>query len=409
MTDRKEAKGRSGAVFFSLAGRNLRRHAVRSALATIGIIIGVIALASLGILGNSITLLFAGLVSDVSDTILITPHLAVSSGDPFDPRNQLPSSISARDVDAIRKAAGTNAVIPMVRTAERIRVGDTSGYAMMYVLDAEDIPLLVDLDTGVYPKSVAAGCVMGTLLADDYEIGAGNRIELGNESVRVVGIAAERGMAIDINPDYAVIVSKGWYEGVYGVKNYSQVIVKMRTLDDLEVVKGAIDSQLNKRDTNYDITDSREILEIFYQTVDAMNILLVGIGAVSLLVASVSILNVMIISVTERTREIGVLRSIGTRRGEVMLIFLFEALILGIAGSIIGGIASAGIGYWIAAAATSSLFSSYGFRGEAPLLETMVIYIVLGLAFGIGTSMLAGLYPAWKAARLDPIEALRYE
>lgn len=88
-------------ILVDLAVRNLRRHAVRSVLATVGIVIGVLAIASLGILGASLSALVGGLVSDVSDTILITPHVAVSSGDPFDPRNTLASRISDRDAALI--------------------------------------------------------------------------------------------------------------------------------------------------------------------------------------------------------------------------------------------------------------------------------------------------------------------
>ncbi|MDN7025120.1 ABC transporter permease [Methanoculleus sp. FWC-SCC1] len=397
-------------ILASLAVRNLRRHAVRSSLATVGIVIGVIAVASLGIMGSSLSALFGGLVSDVSDTVLVTPHLAASSGDPFDPRNTLASRLSERDVAEIEKAVGQNRVIPMIRASERVTVGDTGGYTQVYVLPAEDIPFLLEKEAGLYPQTTSSGVMVGALLADEFDLHPGSRIEVGGENVRVVGIAAERGMGIDINPDYAVIVTEAWYAGRHDEQGYSQVVVKVGDLDEVGEVKAAIEQQLNRREEEVDVLDSREILEIYYETSDAISVFLIGIGAVSLFVASVSILNVMIISVTERTREIGLMRSIGAEKREVMVMFLYESLILGIAGSVVGGLVSVVVGYYVTASVAGFLTGFVAADGGTAILSPAAIgYIVFGVLFGIAASVIAGLYPAWKAAQQSPIEALRYE
>jgi putative ABC transport system permease protein len=290
-----------GALFLSLAVRNLRRHKVRSVLATIGIIIGVIAVASLGIVGSSLSTLVGGMVSDVSDTVLVTPHLAASSGDPFDPRNTLAARISEKNLGLIEKAAGQHRVIPMIVASDRLQVRDAGGYVTVYAMPADDIPLLLDEEAGIYPQGRSSGVMVGSLLADELDLHPGSRIEVGGESVRVTGVASERGMGIDINPDYAIIVTEDWYTERHGDQEYSRVVVKVGDLAAIEEVKAAIGQQVNRRKEVVDILDSREILEIYYETFDAINVFLLGIGAVSLLVASVSILNVMIISVTERT------------------------------------------------------------------------------------------------------------
>ncbi len=371
----------------NLAVRNLKRHKVRSVLAMVGIIIGVIAVASLGIVGSSLSTLVGGLVSDVSDTVLVTPHLAASSGDPFDPRNTLATRISEKNVGLIQKAAGQHRVIPMILAAERLQVRDAGGYVPVYVMPADDIPFLLEEEAGIYPQGSSSGVMVGSLLADELDLHPGSRIEVGGESVRVTGIAAERGMGIDVNPDYALIVTEDWYTERHGAQDYNRVVVKVGDLREIEGVKAAIDQQVNRRKEIVDVLDSREILQIYYETFDAINIFLLGIGAVSLLVASVSILNVMIISVTERTGEIGVMRSIGARRREVLVMFLYESLILGIAGSIVGGIVSIAVGYYVSIS-VAEFFAGFVASGGAGTLGPVVIgYVVFGMAFGTATDM----------------------
>ena len=380
-------------TFFDLARRNVSRHWLRSILAVTGIAIGVVAIATLGIMGNSINLMFNDMVSDVGDTITVSP--ATRSGT---------TELTKRQVDDITRAVGANRAIPFATTFDSVTVGETKSGAMIYAIPAKDIPFLLGMEAGAYPKDTGSGCVIGKTLAEnskDTGLKLGARATIGNETLRVVGVLEERGMGFDINPDSAIVVPYSWYSNHYGKDTYDQVIVKVRDVNDLDAVKEAIEQKMNRRENVVTVMDTRGILKEVFAAVDSITVFLMGIGAVSLIVAGVSILNVMLMSVTERIKEIGVLRSIGTRRSEVMRMFIYEALILGLVGAAIGGMLSFGTGYMMTAVFSGN--PDYFFN------PTSLLYIVFGMAFGIGMSAVSGIYPAWKAAHLNPIQALRHE
>ncbi|MFY9545282.1 MAG: ABC transporter permease [Candidatus Methanoculleus thermohydrogenotrophicum] len=401
-------------IFFSFAIRNVRRHWFRSLLSVIGIGIGVAAIASLGILGGSINLLVANLISDVGDTIVVTPHTAISGTFAGDPRTAAYVTLSSQEVDKIRQAASPYQVIPVLQGTDEVKFGfgesEESGYARVIGLDPEDAAILLKLEDGRYPRQNQPGALVGTYLAREYNLRPGSRITIGGEELRVAGVLAERGFAVDINPDYAIVVTEGWYTHHFGDRDgYAMAIIQVRDITAIDEVKDAVEMRLNRHEDQVDIIESREMLRQSQAIYDQIMVFLLGIGGIALIVAAVNILNVMYIAVTERISEIGMMRSIGVRRREVLRIFLYEAMILGIAGSAIGGVLSAVIGY-IVSVAVIGVFTAGTTFGEGFVVFnlTAVEFIVFGMAFGIVTSVLAGFYPAWKAARLLPVEAMRH-
>jgi putative ABC transport system permease protein len=385
-------------LFFDFAIRNVRLHWFRSLLAVIGIIIGVVAIVSMGILGNSLVLAISDSLSTVGDSVIITPHAGGMGGMGIGGSDDL---LTERMIEQIRRAVAPDVTIPIYSGSARMTIGTEDTVGVVYGLDPDDIPILLEVEEGALLKG-ESGAMAGAKFAEDNELKVGSRITLKDKgSLRVVGILKERGMGFDINPDYGIVVDGNWYQKAYNQQDYDMAIVKVKDLSRIEQTKDAIEKQLNRRETEVDVIDTKAILETILTAFGQISTFTTAIGGISLIVAGVSILNIMMMSVTERIKEIGVLRSIGTQRKEVRSIFLYEALVLGVIGSVIGGVLSIFGGYAISILMLQTT--------EYLFVPSSLVYVFYGIAFGIGTSLLSGLYPAWKASNLNPIEALRHE
>ncbi|MBP2146332.1 putative ABC transport system permease protein [Methanofollis sp. W23] len=391
-----------GMIFFQFARRNIRLHWLRSFLAVTGVVIGVAAIASMGILGNSLVLSISESLTDVGDTIVITAHTGGGEEGDGPPIAVSGRGVTDRQVNEIRRAAGSNLVIPIMSGSDRVVIGGETTAAAVYGISPTDLPDLLEVADGTALRG-ERGAMVGAVLAEDYDLIPGSRIRIGDdeEKLRVTGILEERGVGFDINPDRAVIVSDDFYQEFYDADEWDLVIVKVPDLEEIDSVKASIDDQLNRREDEVDVLDTRAILETLLDTFNRISTFTTAIGGISLIVAGVSIFNVMMMSVTERTREIGVIRSIGARQGEVLRIFLYESLLLGLVGSAIGAVLSLFGGYLALAVMLEE--TKYLFEPSS------LIAIPYGAAFGIATSLLSGAYPAWKASHLSPIEALRHE
>jgi putative ABC transport system permease protein len=286
----------------------------------------------------------------------------------------------------------------------KLGVGSEDIVAAIYGINPDDVPDLLKLTAGDYSRG-NSGCLVGSTFAADNNVKVGSRISIGTDgakgTLRVTGIIEERGMAFDIMTDSAIVVTKDWFDNAYNRNDYDKVVVKVRDLNDLAKVKTAIEDQLNKRDEIVDVVDTRETMKAIFEVFGQITTFVTAIGGISMIVAGVSILNIMMMSVTERIKEIGIMRSIGAQRKEVMAMFLYEALILGVVGSLAGGIMSLVGGY-----AVSSLMLQ---TTKYLFVPSTLISIVYGVSFGIVVSLICGIYPAWRAANLNPIDALRHE
>jgi putative ABC transport system permease protein len=394
-------------IFWEIAKRNTKIHLLRSFLAMLGIVIGVVAISTMGILGNSMVLAVTDSLHTVGDSVIVTPHTGGTSRGFGGGGGGLTSlKITDQQLQQIQRASAPNVAIPVLQTSDRMKfgVGQNEIVAPIYGINPDDVPDLLKLTAGGYSRA-GSGALIGSQFAKDNNLKVGSRISIGTDgdkgTLRVTGIIEERGMAFDVSTDSAIVVTKDWFDATYNRDDYDKVVVKVKNLDDLPIITAAIEKQLNKRDKVVDVMDTRKTMATIFQAFGQITTFVSAIGGISMIVAGVSILNIMMMSVTERIKEIGIMRSIGAQRKEVMSMFIYEALILGVVGSAIGGVLSLLGGY-----AVSSLMLQ---TTKYLFVPSSLVSIVYGVSFGIIVALVCGFYPAWRAANLSPIDALRHE
>jgi putative ABC transport system permease protein len=398
-------------IFWEISKRNIRIHMLRSSLAMLGIIIGVVAIASMGILGNTIVQEVSSSLSSVGDSVIVTPYAGGGGG--FGHGGGGGSSdmyLTNQNFQQIKRSVAPNAAIPVMSTSAHMKVGVGSDdiVAPLYGMPPDDTKkLLPDLESGDYSNG-NSGCLVGTTFAKDHNIKVGSRISIGQNgeygTLRVTGIIKERGMSFDISTDNALVVTQDWFENAFDRSDdeLNEVVVKV-TSGDTADVKTTIEKQLNRntKDKTVSVIDSKATLATIFETFGMITTFVTAIGGISMIVAGVSIFNIMMMSVNERIKEIGIMRSIGTQKKEVMSMFIYEAAIIGVVGSVIGGLISLLAGYAI----SSLMFKTTQYLFTA----ASMLSVAEGVGFGIIICILCGLYPAWQAANLNPIDALRHE
>jgi len=393
-------------IFFDLSIRSVRLNFMRSLLASIGIVIGVVAISSMGMLGANMQLSVKEQLSSNVNTVMISSDVVRTTNTAGNPVTS--QGVTKSQLNDIRNAAGTNVVIPIHRTNTQFTIGSTDGRGSIYGLEPDDIEKFLTLETGEIPRG-ANDAVVGSNVATNFNLAIGTRIKIGpantenRPAIRVSGILPARGFASDgINTDNAIIVTDTWYTDHFGNKDvYDQVNVIVKNVDTITDVETAIDEKVNRRSDVIRISDASSRLTSITQTLGTITTFILAIGGISLVVAAVSIFNVMMMSVNERVHEIGILLSIGTEKGEVRRMFLYEAFILGIIGAGVGGICSLVIGYSVVSAMIGN--TAYFFMPDS------ILYVPYGMVIGIVVCVASGLYPAWKASNMDPIDALRSE
>jgi putative ABC transport system permease protein len=248
-------------------------------------------------------------------------------------------------------------------------------------------------------------CIIGTTLKKEL---FGNDRAL-NETVTVngtkhmiVGILEERGMALGIDLGDLIIIPLPSAQQMFknGEDELWEILVGVRSKEDLPRAKESVSKIVSAAHDNNDdftVTDQDGMLQTFDRIFGMLRIMLVGIASISLLVGGIGIMNIMLVSVRERTREVGIRKAIGARRADIALQFLIESVTL----SLLGGV----IGISLGAAGTFAIRVAYPTRPIGISLWSTALAFLFSMTVGV----FFGVYPAYKAASVDPVEALRYE
>jgi len=394
-----------------LALNEIRRHLLRSFLTVLGIVIGVAAVVTMVQLGNGATAAVQQQISSLGANLLtVRPGQGFGRGG----GGPTPPSFTPEDVDAIRtQIAGIRAVAPQAQTSTTAVYNASnwqttlSGTSSDYFA-AQQWPVLSGRYwTAAEEQAGKAVCLIGTTVQKNLFQAAdpvGARIRVGKVSCDVIGLLAPRGQGgfVDQN-DLVVTPIKMVQRRFTGKRDVNTIMVAVDDAYDSQSVQQEISKLLRERrhldqgeQDNFNIFDARQISQTLSSTTTILTMVMAAVAAVSLVVGGIGIMNIMLVSVTERTREIGIRLAIGAVGREVLLQFLVEAVVLASLGGAIGLMLAFG-----ASLAGSSLIN-------VPFMFNLQINL-LAFGFSAAIGIVFGYFPARRAAGLNPIDALRHE
>jgi putative ABC transport system permease protein len=395
-----------------MALREIRRNTMRSILTMLGVVIGVGAVIALVSVGRGATEKVTSDISKLGKNLLtVTPgqfHRGGGSGASAPPFTIEDSRAIARDITGVR------AVAPASQASQQIVYGnrnartqvtgsensffDVRGYNIAKGREFLDSEL-----SGGKPVCIIGETVRTEMFDKDDPIG--KQIRVGKIACSVIGLLEAKGQAGmgQDQDDLVVMPLRTFQRRIAGNLDIGNILVSCEDGRPTSMVSDRVTALLRQRrhltagmDDNFNVRDMAEIAQTVGSATGALTALLSAIAAVSLVVGGIGIMNIMLVSVTERTREIGIRLAIGAFAGEVMLQFLLEAIVLSTLGGVIG----------MACGLTGSYFASRALG--LPFVVPPEI-VALAFAFSALVGVLFGYLPARKAARLNPIEALRHE
>ena len=390
---------------FIMAIKNIMSSKVRSLLTMLGIIIGVAAVIVIVGLGNGMETYMTDSFKSMGTNLLTVTVLGRGSS----------RSVSEEDMYQLLddNPEYLDALSPTVTYSGTVKIGTESlsssvtGVSEDYLyMKAYEIDRGRDLSY-VDMENRSKVCVVGSYISKEFFNGnpVGKEIKIGGNTFTVIGAMAEELESEEGSTDDCVYIpytTAARLSNTGKISSYTFAVVSEETISESKAI---IEEKLEKifgSDSAFLVISLSEILDVMSQMIDIMVTVLAGIAAISLVVGGIGIMNIMLVSVTERTREIGIRKALGAKQRNIMSQFVIEAATT----SALGGVIGIGMGYMFSEIATRVI--SVALEVEMKVIPTVgSVMLAFGISVGIG--ILFGYLPAKKAARLNPIDALRYE
>lgn len=391
---------------FKLSFTALRANKMRSILTMLGVIIGVFAVIMLVSLGSGLQAYITNQISGLgSNLIFVVPGRIGGARTPGgQSTNKLTVTDAKRLEQRLRAIADVGPIIQNTTTLKYENKSDKLVSVLGTTANYPDIIINTVMETGLFfdqaqEQSGARVAIIGSTVVKNLFTGIdpiGQKISVAGNRYTVIGIMKSRGSVFGIDQDNAAVIPITAAQRQFGVTHVNAIYLSAKRPDLVSLVKEQANTLLLKNLTEDDFTlqTQEQTLTTITSIIGALTLALGGIAAISLLVGGIGVMNIMLVSVTERTKEIGLRKALGARRKDILNQFLFEAIMLCVAGGIIGIILG--------------LLASY-ILSKFFISQVTPWSIILAFAFSVGVGILFGMTPAIRASRLSPIEALRYE
>ncbi|WML52791.1 ABC transporter permease [Neobacillus sp. PS3-12] len=380
-----------------MALRSIKGNKLRSVLTMLGIIIGVSSVIVLVSIAQGSTTNVTSQINSLGTNLLTINTFGTNL------------SLTEDKINKLGKLSGIQALSPVVsgrisvkkdRTSSQTTLtGTNAAYESVRNTNVSNGRFLTDIDLE-YRQKIA---VLGATTAQNLfgtENPVGQYIQLNGNSFKVVGVLASKGSSMGQSGDDVVIVPLSTAERLVKTTSINQVYLQGKTGQNMDLVMAEVQNSMasmypNQTD-NYSVMNQQDLMSTMSSVSNTMTMMLGGIAGISLLVGGIGIMNIMLVSVSERTKEIGIRKAIGAKRRDILLQFLIESVVLSAMGGVIGILFGLGVGKILGSALNMTVtFSS------SIVLFSFLFSLVVGVVFGV--------FPANKASKLNPIQALRYE